>query len=308
MESEFIAIDKAGEKIEWLWNFLEDIPYWPKPLAPVCIHNDSQATIVRVGSMMYNGKPRHIRRRYKIVKELLSSGIITVDYMKSKDNVSDPLTKALSREGVERTSKGIGLRPRTSQQGGLEQGRERVVLSLLFCQSSGELWQRKELENQPSFDVFWFDPEIALKKLLGKRLMFIGDSLQRNQWQSFVCLVESIIPQDQKSMERHRVHSIFKAKEYYATIEFYWAPFLVESNTDIHNKFDPNQKIVKVDSITQRAQNWLGVDILVFNTYIWWMNGLKINTLWGEFEKGEEGYEELDIPVSYRLALKTWAN
>ncbi|PHT70770.1 Protein trichome birefringence-like 3 [Capsicum annuum] len=69
-----------------------------------------------------------------------------------------------------------------------------------------------------------------------------------------------------------------------------------------------NQKIVKVDSITQRAQNWLGVDILVFNTYIWWMNGLKINTLWGEFEKGEEGYQELDIPVSYRLALKTWAN
>ncbi|PHT81870.1 hypothetical protein T459_14885 [Capsicum annuum] len=49
-------------------------------------------------------------------QELLSSGIITVDYVKSKDNVSDPLTKGLSREGVERTSKGMRLR--SSQHGG----------------------------------------------------------------------------------------------------------------------------------------------------------------------------------------------
>ncbi|PHT79664.1 hypothetical protein T459_17716 [Capsicum annuum] len=69
MESEFIALDKAGEEAEWLRNFLEDIPYWPKPVAP------------------------------------------------SKDNVSGPLTKGLSREGVERTSKGMGLRPKTSQHG-----------------------------------------------------------------------------------------------------------------------------------------------------------------------------------------------
>ncbi|PHT93287.1 hypothetical protein T459_01169 [Capsicum annuum] len=35
MESEFITLDKAGEKAEWLRNFFEDIPYWPKPVAPV---------------------------------------------------------------------------------------------------------------------------------------------------------------------------------------------------------------------------------------------------------------------------------
>ena len=32
MESEFIALDKAGEEAEWLRNFLEDIPIWPKPV------------------------------------------------------------------------------------------------------------------------------------------------------------------------------------------------------------------------------------------------------------------------------------
>ena len=87
-------------------------------MAPVCIHCDSQAAIGRAGSMTYNGKSRLIRRRHNTLRELLSSGIITVDYVKSKDNVSNLLTKGLSREGVERTSKGMGLRPRTSQHGG----------------------------------------------------------------------------------------------------------------------------------------------------------------------------------------------
>ncbi|PHT58324.1 hypothetical protein CQW23_00687 [Capsicum baccatum] len=115
IESEFITLDKADEEAEWLRNFLEDIPYWPKPMAPVCIHCDSQAVTGRAGSMMYNSKSLHIRRRHNTVKKLLSSGIITTDYVKSKDNVSDPLTKGLSRKGVERTSKGMSLRPRTSQ-------------------------------------------------------------------------------------------------------------------------------------------------------------------------------------------------
>ncbi|KAF3633924.1 putative glucan endo-1,3-beta-glucosidase A-like [Capsicum annuum] len=88
-----------------------------KFVAPVCIHCDSQAAIGRAEIMMYNGKSHHIRQRHNTVRELLSSGIITVDYVKSKDNVSDSLLKGLSREGVERTSKGMGLRPRTSQHG-----------------------------------------------------------------------------------------------------------------------------------------------------------------------------------------------
>ncbi|PHT55493.1 hypothetical protein CQW23_03979 [Capsicum baccatum] len=98
-------------------DFLEDIPYLPRPVVPMCIHCDSQTAIGRVGSMMYNSKSCHIRRRHNTVSELLYSGIITVDYVKSKDNVSNPLIKGLSREGVERISKEMGLRPRESQHG-----------------------------------------------------------------------------------------------------------------------------------------------------------------------------------------------
>ncbi|KAK6118271.1 hypothetical protein DH2020_048057 [Rehmannia glutinosa] len=153
-----------------------------------------------------------------------------------------------------------------------------------------------------------FDPKIALRKLKGKRLMFVGDSLQRGQWQSFVCLIESVIPEGLKSMKRGRLHSVFKAKEYDATVEFYWAPFLVESNSDLHIITDPKKRILKVDSVAKHAKHWIGVDILVFNTYVWWMSGLRIKSLWGSFANGEEGYQELDTTVSYTLGLKTWAN
>ncbi|KAL0340035.1 UNVERIFIED_CONTAM: Retrovirus-related Pol polyprotein from transposon TNT 1-94 [Sesamum radiatum] len=56
MESEFIALDKAGEEAEWLRNFLEDIPCWTKPVPAIMVHCDSQSAIGRAQSSMYNGK------------------------------------------------------------------------------------------------------------------------------------------------------------------------------------------------------------------------------------------------------------
>ena len=52
MESEYIALDKAGEEAEWLRQFLKDIPLWQKPVPAICIHCDNQAAISRV-QMLY---------------------------------------------------------------------------------------------------------------------------------------------------------------------------------------------------------------------------------------------------------------
>ena len=110
MESEFIALDKCGEEAEWLRHFLEDIPRWPKPVPPICIHCDSQSAIGRAQNSMYNGKSRHIRRRHITIKQQLST-VISIDYVKSKDNIADPLTKGLNGELVEKSSKGMRLKP-----------------------------------------------------------------------------------------------------------------------------------------------------------------------------------------------------
>ena len=111
MESEFIALDKCGEEAEWLRHFLEDIPRWPKSVPPICIHCDSQSAIGRAQNNMYNGKSRHIRRRHNTIKQQLSNGVISVDFVKSKDNIADPLTKGLNGVLVEKSSKGMRLKP-----------------------------------------------------------------------------------------------------------------------------------------------------------------------------------------------------
>ena len=60
---------------------------------------------------MYNCKSRHICRRYNTIRQLLSIGVISLDYVKFKYNIEDPLTKGLNRKLVEKSSKGMRIKP-----------------------------------------------------------------------------------------------------------------------------------------------------------------------------------------------------
>ena len=111
MEAEFVALDKAAEEAEWLKSFLEGIHLWPKPITAVSIHCNSMVALTRAKNQIYNGKSRHIRRRHKTIRDLLKNGIISIDYVKSKENIADPLTKGLNREQVSYTLRGMGLKP-----------------------------------------------------------------------------------------------------------------------------------------------------------------------------------------------------
>ncbi|XP_031484944.1 protein trichome birefringence-like 35 [Nymphaea colorata] len=142
------------------------------------------------------------------------------------------------------------------------------------------------------------------EKLRGKRLVFVGDSLNRGQWISMVCLLQSVIPKDQKYMTPNSHLTIFKAKEYNASVEFYWAPLLVESNSDDPVKHRLSNRIIRPDSIAKHAAHWGKADILVFNSYLWWRSGTKIKLLWENAEDG--ACEETEGLEAMKLALRTW--
>ncbi|GFZ15065.1 similar to TRICHOME BIREFRINGENCE-LIKE 33 [Actinidia rufa] len=150
-----------------------------------------------------------------------------------------------------------------------------------------------------------FNATLMLETLRGKRMMFVGDSLNRGQYVSMVCLLHRLLPEESKSMKTNGSLTIFTAKDYNATIEFYWAPFLLESNSDdavIHRITD---RLVRRGSINKHGRYWKGADILVFNTYLWWMTGLNFKILQGSFDDEVKDIVELSTEDAYRMGMKS---
>ncbi|KAK1286875.1 hypothetical protein QJS10_CPB20g00218 [Acorus calamus] len=157
-------------------------------------------------------------------------------------------------------------------------------------------------------DLPSFNATFMLERLRGKRVMYVGDSLNRGQFSSMVCLLQSVIPDGAKSFEtfNNDALTIFTAKDYNATIEFYWAPFLLESNSDNAVVHRIKERTIRADSIDTHGQNWEGRDILVFNTYLWWMTGKKMRILRGPFEGNDtKDIIELETDEAYRMALRS---
>ena len=109
IESEFIALDSTGYEVDWLRNFLIEIPLGIKPIHSISMHCDCQVAISIAKNKSFNGKNRHIRLRHDVVKQLLKDGVVSIDYVKSEMNLADPLTKPLGRKMILETSRGMRL-------------------------------------------------------------------------------------------------------------------------------------------------------------------------------------------------------
>jgi hypothetical protein len=111
MESKFIDMVVVGKKAEWLRNILFDIKLWPQPMSVISLYCDSEATMSRAYSTIYNGKSIYISIRHGYIRELITNGAITIVYVKSVNNLADLLTKGLSRDMAWKTTNGIWLKP-----------------------------------------------------------------------------------------------------------------------------------------------------------------------------------------------------
>lgn len=61
--------------------------------------------------MIYNSKSRQIHCRHSIVRQLVSIGVIFIDYANLDNNIMDSLIKMLNRELVKKLLRVIGLKP-----------------------------------------------------------------------------------------------------------------------------------------------------------------------------------------------------
>ncbi|GJX78042.1 hypothetical protein Tco_0324853 [Tanacetum coccineum] len=110
MELEFVALAAAGKKVEWLKNLLFEIPLWSKPISPISIRCDSVATLAKAYSQMYNGKSRHLGVRHSMIRELIMNGVISIEFVRSQQNLADHLMKGLARDLVIKSAKWMRLK------------------------------------------------------------------------------------------------------------------------------------------------------------------------------------------------------
>ena len=65
-----------------------------------------------------------------------------------------------------------------------------------------------------------FDGRDFLEKMRGKSIMFVGDSLSRNQWQSLTCLLHSAVPNSNYTLDRVGDVSIFTLTVWFSNFHY----------------------------------------------------------------------------------------
>jgi hypothetical protein len=112
MEAESVALDTTSVVGDWLYELLMNLPIVEKSLSAILMNCDNQTVIVKLDNSNDNMKSsRHIKRRLKSVKKMRNSGVITLDYIHTEKNLTDPFTKGLSRNVIDAVSKKMCLRP-----------------------------------------------------------------------------------------------------------------------------------------------------------------------------------------------------
>ncbi|KAM1065746.1 hypothetical protein ACFX13_021562 [Malus domestica] len=168
-------------------------------------------------------------------------------------------------------------------------------------------WQPNECDI-PSLNATDF-----LVRLRGKRLVFVGDSLNRNMWESLVCILRHSI------RNKKRVHEIsgkrefkkkgfyafrFEASDYNCSVDFVASPFLVRESsfTGQNGTFET----LRLDLMDQTTSMYDDADVIVFNTGRWWTHE---KTSRGEdyYQEGNYVHPRLQVLEAYKRALTTWA-
>nr|GEV58035.1 hypothetical protein [Tanacetum cinerariifolium] len=106
----YTALVAVSKEAKWLKNLLLEIPLWSKPITPIFIRCDSTATLEKAYSQMYNRKSRHLGVKHSMIHELITNGVISIEFVRSQQNLADHFTKGLARDLVIKSVEGMRLK------------------------------------------------------------------------------------------------------------------------------------------------------------------------------------------------------
>ncbi|XP_062205235.1 protein trichome birefringence-like 42 [Phragmites australis] len=141
----------------------------------------------------------------------------------------------------------------------------------------------------------------ALELCRNKRLVFVGDSLNRNMWEPLACILyTAVLDRSRTRIINDAGLEIFRAMDYNCSVEFIWSPFLVKLETK-----DDRTRALKLDQLPDTMPRTLGADVLVFNTGHWWTHTGKLRA-WDHLERDGK-MVDMAGEEAFNRALRTWA-
>ncbi|KAJ9177798.1 hypothetical protein P3X46_012970 [Hevea brasiliensis] len=168
-------------------------------------------------------------------------------------------------------------------------------------------WKPKNCDI-PRFNIYYI-----LTLFQNKRIVFVGDSMSRSQWESLICLLMTGV-EDKKSVYEVNRNKITKRIRYLSarfnsfnfTIEFFRSVFLVQHAWMPRHAPKRVRSTLRLDKMDDISSEWVNSDVLIFNTGHWWVPG-KLFETGCYFQVGNALKLGMSIPAAFRMALDTWA-
>ncbi|KAK4372371.1 hypothetical protein RND71_007755 [Anisodus tanguticus] len=137
-----------------------------------------------------------------------------------------------------------------------------------------------------------------LTKFKGKKIMYIGDSLSLNNFESLLCLLHAAVPEVKFKQDIYKENVTVTFQDFGVQVVLFHSNFLVDIEVE------PKGRVLKLDSI-KNGQIWKQFDLLIFNTWLWYSRSGP-GQPWDFVEVGGKISKDMDRVEAFRAGLNTW--
>lgn len=109
-EAEYVALSNAAKEAIWFGYFLTELGQGKYLGRHTIIHADNQSAIFLAENDEVSDRSKHIDLKHHFIKDAVKKGVIELQYVPSKDNVVDLLTKGLNGRRVQEILPKLGMK------------------------------------------------------------------------------------------------------------------------------------------------------------------------------------------------------